>query len=84
VVKLFATLQLDWNHPQEAEKLMAPFKDVPVTEMDHAYVMASLDLAEGKKAGARAVWKEFAATNLPPFWQARFDKLGAKIQIQNP
>lgn len=84
VVKLFATVQLDWNQPQEAEKLMAPFKNIPITEMDQAYVMASLELAEGKKAGAQALWKEFAATNLPPFWQARFDKLGAKIQIQNP
>ena len=80
VVKLFATLQLDWNQPQEAEKLMEPFKDIPVREMDQAYVVASLELAAGKKAGAQALWKEFASTNLPPFWQARFDKLGAKLQ----
>jgi len=84
VVKLFATLQLDWNHPPEAEKLMEPFKNVPVMEMDQAYVMASLYLAEGKKTEAQQLWKQFTATNLPPFWQSRFDKLGTKIQNQNP
>lgn len=84
VVKLFATLQLDWNKPQEAEKLMAPFKNAPVTEMDQAYVMASLDLVEGKTNDALALWKKFTATNLPPFWQSRFDKFGARIQNQKP
>jgi hypothetical protein len=84
VVKLFATIQLDWNHPQVAEQLMAPFKGASVVEMDQAYVVASLDLAEGKKTEAQQLWKQFTATNLPPFWQSRFDKLGAKIQNQNP
>jgi len=84
VIKLFATLNLDHNQTQEAENMIKPFKDAPVTETDQAYVMASLDLIEGKKSEAQAVWQKFNSTNLPPFWQTRFDKLGAKIQNQNP
>jgi hypothetical protein len=79
VVKLFAVLQLDANQPQEAEKLMEPFKQVEVTEADHAYVAASLALAEGKTAEARTLWQKFTSTNLPSFWRTRFDKLDLKI-----
>lgn len=84
VLKVFATLQLDRNQPQEAEKMIEPYKEARVTQMDQAYVVASLDLVHGKKSEAWALWQEFKATNLPPFWQSRFDKLGAKIQNQNP
>lgn len=78
--KLFATFNLDNNQPKEAERLMKPFLQVEVTETDQAYVMASLNLAEGKKAEAQALFDKYATTNLPPFWKTRFDKLRMQLQ----
>jgi hypothetical protein len=80
VAKLFAVIKLDQNQPQEAEALMKPMRQNEVTDPDQAYVIASLDLIEGNKTNAAALWKKFSSTNLPPYWKSRFDKLGAKIQ----
>ena len=80
ITKLFAVVQLDRNQPQEATKLMAPFIQVEVTETDQAYVMASLKLASGDKAGAQALVDKFATPDVAPFWKSRFDKLRAQLQ----
>jgi len=80
ITKLFAVFQLDQNQPQTAAKLMAPFMQVEVTETDQAYVMASLKLAAGDKAGAQALIEKFATPGLPPFWKSRFEKLRAQLQ----
>jgi tetratricopeptide (TPR) repeat protein len=84
VTKLFAALYVDNNQPKDAERLMEPFAQVQVTEGDHAYVVASLDLFEGKKTEAKILVDKFDSDNLPPFWKSRFDKLRATIQSQNP
>lgn len=79
VVKLLAVMELDRNHPDAAAELMKPFVGAAVTESDQAYVIASLDLAAGKKAGAKALLDKFSTTNLPPSWKSRFDRLQAQI-----
>jgi hypothetical protein len=84
VTKLFAIIQLDRNQPQEARLLMQSFMKVEITETDQAYVMASLSLAEGKKAEAQALADKFSAGDLIPFWKVRFEKLRERIQKQNP
>ena len=84
LTKLFAIIQLDRNQPQEARRLMQPFMKVEVTETDQAYVMASLNLAEGKKAEAQALVDKFSSGDLIPFWKVRFEKLRERIQKQNP
>ena len=42
--------------------------------------MASLKLAEGKKAEARAILNKFPTADLSPMWKSRFEKLQAKIK----
>ena len=82
VTKLFAVIQLDWNQPQEAAQLMQPYLKAEVTEADQAYVIASLWLADGKKTEAQALASRFLTNSPTPFWQARFEKLRARIQEQ--
>jgi len=84
VIKLFAVVQLDQNQPGEAAKLMEPFQQVQVTESDHAYIVAALDLAQGKTAEARALVAKYDSDSLPLFWKSRFDKLRAKLQNSQP
>jgi tetratricopeptide (TPR) repeat protein len=79
VVKFLAVMELDKNHPEAAAELMKPFMRAVVTESDQAYIIASLKLAGGKKAEAKALVDEFSTTNLPTFWKSRFDKLQAQI-----
>ncbi len=59
---------------------MEPFIQVEVTDTDQAYVMASLKLAEGKKAEAQVFMDKFYSTNLPSFWKSRFEKVRTQIQ----
>jgi len=80
ITKLFAVVQLDRNQPQEAARLMTPFMQVEVTDTDQAFVMASLKLADGDKAGAQALVDKFATPDAAPFWKSRFDKLRAQLQ----
>jgi tetratricopeptide (TPR) repeat protein len=84
VTKLFAALYVDHGQPQDAERLMQPYAQADVTECDQAYVMASLDLFEGRKAEAKMLVDKFGSDNLLPYWKSRFDKLRVKIQNQNP
>ena len=49
VTKLFAIMLLDENRPADAAEWMKPFMQADVTEIDQAYIVASLKLAEGKK-----------------------------------
>ena len=50
-----------------------------VTESDQAYIIASLKLAEGKKAEAQVILNKFPVQDLTPMWKSRFEKLQAKI-----
>jgi len=79
VVKLFAVMELDGNHPDDAAALMKPFMTAEVTESDQAYIMASLKLAEGKKAEAQSLLDKFSTGDLSPMWKSRFEKLQAQI-----
>lgn len=80
VIKLFAVMELDGNHPADAATLMKPFLAAEVTESDQAYIIASLKLAEGKKTEARALLDKFDTGDLSPMWKTRFEKLRAKLQ----
>ena len=79
VVKLFAVMELDENHAADAAELMKPFMQAEVTESDQAYIIASLKLAEGKKAEAQAILNKFPPEDLSPMWKSRFKKLQAEI-----
>ena len=59
VIKLFAVMALDENRVADAAGLMKPFLQAEVTEIDQAYIMASLKLADGKKAEAQAILNKF-------------------------
>ena len=84
VTIFFAVLYLDHNQPKDAERLMQPYAQAEVTECDHGYVVASLDLLAGKQTEAKMLVDKFESDNLLPFWKSRFDRLRAKIQTQNP
>lgn len=84
ITKLFAVIQLDRNQLQEAARRMQPFMRFEVTEPDQAYIIASLKLADGKKAEALALVDKFLPGDPPPFWKARLEKLRIKIQNPNP
>jgi hypothetical protein len=84
VTKLFAVIQLDWDRPQEAMRLMQPYLQVEVSEADQAYIIASLKLVDGKKAEAQALVDKFLLDAPPSFWKARLEKLRAKIQRPTP
>jgi tetratricopeptide (TPR) repeat protein len=81
VTKLFAIMLLDENRPVDAAEWMKPFMQIDVTETDQAYIVASLKLAEGKKAEARAVLGRFPPEeeNQSLVGQARFEKLRAQL-----
>jgi hypothetical protein len=79
VVKLFAVMELDGNHPDDAAALMKPFATAEVTESDQAYIIASLKLAEGKTNQAQMIADKFSITDLSPAWKSRFEKLQAQI-----
>jgi outer membrane PBP1 activator LpoA protein len=79
VIKLFAVMELDENRVADAADLMKPFREAEVTESDQAYIMASLKLADGKKAEARAILNKFPPEGLSPMWKSRLEKLQAKI-----
>jgi hypothetical protein len=80
VTKFFAVIQLDRNQPQEAARLMQPYLQAQVSEPDHAYIMARLNLANGRKAGAQALVDRFSTAEMAPFWRARFEQLKAALQ----
>jgi len=84
VTKLFAVIYVDNHQFEDAERLMKPFAGAGITDYDQAYVMASLELFEGKKAEAKVLVDKFGLDTLPPFWKTRFDKLRAKIQNPTP
>jgi tetratricopeptide (TPR) repeat protein len=80
VVKLFAVMALDENRVADAAGQMKPYREAEVTEFDQAYIIASLKLAEGKKAEARALLEKFSGPNLSPMWQTRFEKLRRQLR----
>jgi tetratricopeptide (TPR) repeat protein len=80
VTKMFAIIRLDRNHPQEAAQLMQPFLQAEITEPDHAYIVACIKLADGRKADARALADKFPSRDMTPYWRARFEQLKARIQ----
>jgi hypothetical protein len=78
--KLLAIIQLDRHQAAEAVRLMNPFLQLKPEECDQAYIVASLDLLDGKKASVKALLNQFPSENLPAFWRPRFEKLRAEIQ----
>ena len=58
---------------------MKPFAQLEVTDFDHAYVMAALQLASGNKAEARTLIAKYPGTGLGPRWQSRFEQLRARL-----
>jgi hypothetical protein len=80
VIKLFAVMELDENRVADAAEQMKPFREAAITESDQAYIMASLKLADGKKAEAQAILNKFPLENLSPSWKSRFEKLQANIK----
>jgi tetratricopeptide (TPR) repeat protein len=81
VTKLFAIMLLDENRPADAAEWMKPFRQADVTEVDQAYIVASLKLAEGKKTEARALLDKFPSEeeNQSLVGKARFEKLRAQL-----
>ena len=81
VTKLFAIMLLDENRPADAAEWMKPFMQADVTETDQAYIVASLKLAEGNKAEARALLGKFPPEeeNQSLVGKARFEKLRAQL-----
>jgi hypothetical protein len=79
VTKIFAIMALDENRVADAAGQMKPYQESEVTEFDQAYIIASLELADGKKAEARAILSKFPMEDLSPAWKSRFEKLQAKI-----
>jgi hypothetical protein len=79
VVKLFAVIELDGNHPDDATALMKPYMAAEVTESDQAYIIASLKLAEGKTNEAQMILDKFSTGDLSPAWKTRFEKLQSEI-----
>ena len=75
VIKIFAVMELDANRVADAAEQMKPFMQTDVTEFDQAYIVASLKVAEGKKAEAKALLDKFPTTGLSPAWQDRFERL---------
>ena len=78
--KLLAIIQLDRNQPAEAARLMNPYLQIKLEECDQAYIVASLDLLDGRKAEAKVILSQFPPANLSAFWRPRFEKLRAEIQ----
>jgi tetratricopeptide (TPR) repeat protein len=80
VAKIFAVLELDAGHPENAAQQMKPFLETDVAEYDQAYIIASLKLAGGQTNEARALLEKFPVDGLSPAWKARFEKLSARLQ----
>ncbi|MGD0614538.1 MAG: hypothetical protein ABSA69_03735 [Verrucomicrobiota bacterium] len=75
---LLSAIQIEKNDPITAARLMDPYQGVEVKYCDHAYVIASLDLWQGKEADARVLLDKYPAKDLTEFWQRRFEKLRRK------
>lgn len=82
VVKMLTVVQLDRHQVADARQLMKSFLQVPVQkdECDHAYIMTSFDLLDGKTNAARALLDEFPPDQLDPFWKSRFEQLRTKTR----
>lgn len=78
--KTIAVIELDQNQVAAAAEDMKPFLQVDVRDFDQAYVLASLKLADGNKAEARALLNQVSTNSLGPVWASRFDKLRAHLQ----
>lgn len=82
VTKMLTIIALDRHQTEAARKLMKPFLQVPVEkdEYDHAYIMTSLDLLDGKTNEARALLNEFPPAHVDSFWKSRFARISTSIQ----
>jgi hypothetical protein len=79
VTKILAIMDLDQGHPEGAARLMQPYAQAEITDSDHAYIVAALDVVAGKKNDAQALLDKFANASLLPLSKARFDKLQVQI-----
>jgi hypothetical protein len=82
VVKLLAVVQVDRNQMADAKRLVTPVLQVKVSDAgcDYAYVMAALDLEDGKKVEAGLLLDKFPPPMLSSFWKPRFQRLRAQLQ----
>lgn len=79
VTKIFAVINLESNRIADAVRLMQPFLQAEITEPDQAYIMASLNLADGKTNEAKIVLGQFPTASLSPLWQGRYQKLREQL-----
>lgn len=84
VVKYFAALDLDYGDTQSAATRMEPYLNADITDGEFAYIIAALDVANGKPDAAKAVLDKFSPAELTPFWKVRFEKLQAQINQTHP
>jgi hypothetical protein len=77
--KLLAVIRLENGQTAGAARLMQPFLAAEIKEIDQAFVVAALKLAEGKTNEVRAILAKFPPENLSPFWKVRFEKLRQKL-----
>ena len=82
VAKMLTIIALDRHQIETARRLMKPFLQVPVEkdEYDHAYIMISFDLLDGKTNEARMLLDEFPPGQVNSFWKSRFARFSTSIQ----
>ncbi|HEX4263904.1 MAG TPA: hypothetical protein VH597_06155 [Verrucomicrobiae bacterium] len=80
VTKMLCVITLETNGTAEAAGLMKPFASVAVSEADHAYIVARLDLAEGRTNDARALIDKFNTADCSALLKPRFETLRTRIQ----
>jgi hypothetical protein len=79
-LKLLGIMLVEDNQPAEAARLIQMYRQAEIRDVDQAYLMASLDVAEGKKPEALEILKKFPTAALAPFWKARFEKLQQRAE----
>jgi membrane protein insertase Oxa1/YidC/SpoIIIJ len=79
VTKILCMITLETNGVPLAADLMKPFAAMEVSEPDHAYINARLELAGGHTNEARMLVEKFDTTNCPPLFKVRLDNLRAQL-----
>ena len=81
--KLLAIIQLDRNQPAEAARLMNPYLQIKLEECDQAYIVASLDLLDGRKAEAKAILNQSRPQIFRRFGGPALKNCGLKFKIES-
>jgi hypothetical protein len=80
VTKLLCVITLETNGVANATRMLKPFAAVEVQQADHAYIVARLDLAEGRTNDARVLIDKFNTPDCSPMFKGRLESLRAKLQ----